>query len=269
MEALNTRLFLWINGTAHSPETVVRFAQWCAENLIYIVLLLPFAAYLGRPRPQWVIVARAVAAVACAMFLKHVVSEFYFHPRPFMVPVGYTFGEHALTTSYPSAHGVLSLSVVLALLFARRWIWGILAACCAGLIIWARMYVGFHFPLDMAGAFGVALASNLVVLLVMRSFRQTRHVDDLDNILIQEQSMLQPQDVEKMIRQVLPCSHLQVEGDGQHFFAEIVSEAFMGKNRLARHRLVKDGLKDKIASNELHALSISVAATPEEWAARQ
>ncbi|MDO5685989.1 MAG: BolA family protein [Neisseria sp.] len=81
--------------------------------------------------------------------------------------------------------------------------------------------------------------------------------------------MLQPQDVEKMIAEVIPCTHLHVEGDGHHFFAEIVSEHFAGKNRLARHRLVKDGLKERIASNELHALSINVAATPEEWAARQ
>ena len=41
------------------------------------------------------------------------------------------------------------------------------------------------------------------------------------------------------------------------------------KARLARHRLIKDGLKPQLESNELHALSISVAATPAEWAAKQ
>lgn len=81
--------------------------------------------------------------------------------------------------------------------------------------------------------------------------------------------MLTPEQVETMIRTVLPCEHLSVEGDGHHFFAHIVSSAFEGKARLARHRLVKDGLADKLASNELHALSISTAATPAEWAAKQ
>ena len=52
-------------------------------------------------------------------------------------------------------------------------------------------------------------------------------------------------------------------------FAHIVSNEFEGKARLARHRLVKDGLADVIASNELHALSIATAATPSEWAAKQ
>ncbi|WP_066569631.1 BolA family protein [Snodgrassella sp. CFCC 13594] len=81
--------------------------------------------------------------------------------------------------------------------------------------------------------------------------------------------MLLPTDVADMIAAVVPCEHIAVDGDGHHFFAEIVSSAFAGKSRLARHRLIKDGLADKIASNELHALSITTAATPEEWATKQ
>ena len=74
--------------------------------------------------------------------------------------------------------------------------------------------------------------------------------------------MLHPEQVKEMIQSVAPC---EVEGDGHHFFARIVSPAFEGLNRLARHRLIKDGLAEKLASNELHALSISMAATPAEW----
>lgn len=81
--------------------------------------------------------------------------------------------------------------------------------------------------------------------------------------------MLTPEQVRDMIAEVLTAETIQVEGDGHHFFAVIVSPDFEGKNRLARHRQVKDGLADRLASNELHALSISVAATPAEWAARQ
>ena len=79
--------------------------------------------------------------------------------------------------------------------------------------------------------------------------------------------MLSTEQVKAMIASVVAAEHIEVEGDGHHFFAHIVSSAFEGK-RLARHRLIKDGLADKIASNELHALSISTAATPAEWAAK-
>ena len=78
--------------------------------------------------------------------------------------------------------------------------------------------------------------------------------------------MLSTEQVKAMIASVVAAEHIEVEGDGHHFFAKIVSADFEGKARLARHRLIKDGLADKIASNELHALSISVAATPQEWA---
>lgn len=81
--------------------------------------------------------------------------------------------------------------------------------------------------------------------------------------------MLSPEQVKAMIEAVLPCEHVEVEGDGHHFFAAVVSSAFEGKPRLARHRLVKDGLAARLASNELHALSLTAAATPAEWAAKQ
>ena len=80
--------------------------------------------------------------------------------------------------------------------------------------------------------------------------------------------MLSTEQVKAMIASVVAAEHIEVEGDGHHFFAHIVSSAFEGKALLARHRLIKDGLADKIASNELHALSISTAATPAEWAAK-
>ena len=76
---------------------------------------------------------------------------------------------------------------------------------------------------------------------------------------------MQITELQQKIAQILPCEHLRVKGDGRHFFVEVVSSAFDGKNRLARHRLIKDGLKDLMASDELHALSITAAQTPDEW----
>ena len=81
--------------------------------------------------------------------------------------------------------------------------------------------------------------------------------------------MLLPEQVKELIAAVTPCEYIEVEGGGHHFFAKIVSSSFEGKARLARHRLIKDGLAAQLASNELHALSIAVAATPAEWAAKQ
>jgi len=46
-----------------------------------------------------------------------------------------------------------------------------------------------------------------------------------------------PEQIESYIKQGIACSHIQVEGDGQHFFATIVSPDFAGKRLVQRHQL--------------------------------
>lgn len=72
-----------------------------------------------------------------------------------------------------------------------------------------------------------------------------------------------PEQVQQYIAAGLPCTHLSVEGDGQHFFATIVSAEFEGKNRVARHQRVYQALGDRMRA-EIHALSMKTL-TPAEW----
>jgi acid stress-induced BolA-like protein IbaG/YrbA len=72
-----------------------------------------------------------------------------------------------------------------------------------------------------------------------------------------------PEQVRQYIAAGLPCTHLSVEGDGQHFFATIVSIEFEGKTRVARHQRVYQALGDRMRA-EIHALSMKTL-TPAEW----
>jgi len=74
--------------------------------------------------------------------------------------------------------------------------------------------------------------------------------------------------IEQTIAAGLPCEHIQVDGDGQHWFAVIVSPAFEGKRPIARHQMVYGTLGSELASEALHALSMKTL-TPAEWAAAQ
>lgn len=56
--------------------------------------------------------------------------------------------------------------------------------------------------------------------------------------------------------------HAGAKAGGGHFHVTLVSAAFEGKSRLARHRLVYDPLSDWIPAR-IHALSID-ARTPSE-----
>jgi len=72
-----------------------------------------------------------------------------------------------------------------------------------------------------------------------------------------------PADVKRYIEEGLVCQHVEVVGDGHHFEAVIVSEAFRGKNRVQQHQLVYKALGDRMRE-EIHALSMQTYA-PEDW----
>ncbi|KNA21650.1 hypothetical protein SOVF_040890 [Spinacia oleracea] len=52
-------------------------------------------------------------------------------------------------------------------------------------------------------------------------------------------------------------------GCGASFVVEIVSAQFEGKRLLERHRMVNAALEKEM--QEIHALSITKALTPEQW----
>ena len=78
--------------------------------------------------------------------------------------------------------------------------------------------------------------------------------------------MVEPRSIEDSIRAGLPCTHLEVRGDGAHFEAVVVSPDFAGLTRVRRHQLVYAALGDRMRE-EIHALSMQTLS-PDEWAAR-
>jgi len=75
-----------------------------------------------------------------------------------------------------------------------------------------------------------------------------------------------PDDVRRFIADGLACEKIEVDGDGRHFQALIVSQAFEGKNRVQRHQLVYAALGERMRE-EVHALSM-FTLTPAEYAAQ-
>lgn len=73
-----------------------------------------------------------------------------------------------------------------------------------------------------------------------------------------------PEEVQRFIAQGLACEHIEVEGDGRHFFATIVSAEFEGTTRVRRHQRVYAALGDRMRE-QIHALSMKTL-TPAEWA---
>ena len=67
--------------------------------------------------------------------------------------------------------------------------------------------------------------------------------------------------IEAMIRAALPDAEVKITdlaGDGDHYSAHVVSSAFVGKTRVAQHKLVYDALGGRMGG-ELHALQLTTA----------
>jgi acid stress-induced BolA-like protein IbaG/YrbA len=74
------------------------------------------------------------------------------------------------------------------------------------------------------------------------------------------------EELQSIIAAGLPCTHLEVGGDGRHWSAVVVSAEFEGKRLIARHQRVYATLGQRIKTDEVHALSMKTY-TPAEWAA--
>ena len=73
------------------------------------------------------------------------------------------------------------------------------------------------------------------------------------------------EELQTIIVSGLPCEHIELSGDGQHWYATIVSSSFEGQRLIQRHQKVYATLGGRIQSNEVHALSMKTF-TPAEWA---
>jgi acid stress-induced BolA-like protein IbaG/YrbA len=72
--------------------------------------------------------------------------------------------------------------------------------------------------------------------------------------------------IKNLIAAGLPCEHIELEGDGRHWYATVVSTEFEGRRAIARHQMVYATLGTKMHNDEVHALSMKTF-TPTEWAA--
>lgn len=79
--------------------------------------------------------------------------------------------------------------------------------------------------------------------------------------------MVMPQDIKQWIEDGIEDSRVEIDGDGRHFNAVIVSPVFEGKNAVQQHQLVYAVLGDKMKS-EIHALSMRTL-TPAQWELEQ
>ncbi|MDR3522830.1 MAG: BolA family transcriptional regulator [Acetobacteraceae bacterium] len=73
---------------------------------------------------------------------------------------------------------------------------------------------------------------------------------------------MQAADIKALIQEALPDAQVHIEdlaGDGDHYAANVVSEAFRGVSRVKQHQIVYAALRGRMGG-ELHALALQTSA---------
>ncbi|AKJ67729.1 undaprenyl-diphosphate phosphatase [Pandoraea thiooxydans] len=159
MEHLNTTLFLLINAASNRPPAWLgQFSYFFAQDFIWVVPLGLVIGWLrGSTHTKQALVLAALSGLA-GLLVNQLIGMVWDHPRPFVLGLGHTLIAHAPDSSFPSDHLTLIWSVAFAFVLQPRWRRIGTLALLAGLpIAWARIYVGVHFPLDMAGSLAVGV----------------------------------------------------------------------------------------------------------------
>jgi stress-induced morphogen len=79
--------------------------------------------------------------------------------------------------------------------------------------------------------------------------------------------MISPDEIKQTLAKAFPVTVVEAQdltGGGDHWQVIVVSPAFEGKGLIEQHRMVNDALKEPMADQRIHALSLKTFS-PAQW----
>ncbi len=161
MEQINYYLFRLINSLAGSnhffDKIIIIFAEYMP--IIFALYLLYLWFYKDK-----LIALYAGYSFVTGLAINFLIATFYFHPRPYMIGMGKLLIPHSPDASFPSDHTTLMLSIAFLLSYFKKTrkpaVLLIALALIGGI---SRVYIGVHFPFDIAGSFIVSLIASFII----------------------------------------------------------------------------------------------------------
>lgn len=167
IEKFNISIFKYINHFAGVNNILDIFAVIAAKYLVFVFILWLFYLWLKKEKKYKIIALYSGYSVALGMLLNSLISFFYYHPRPFMIPVGILLVHHVPESSFPSGHTTFTLSIALMLVYFKETrSTGLILSILGFVVGLARIFCGVHFPMDIIGSIGVALVASFIIYLL-------------------------------------------------------------------------------------------------------
>ncbi|ASS68673.1 MULTISPECIES: undecaprenyl-diphosphatase [unclassified Paenibacillus] len=159
---MNEQIFEIVNGWAGRYAWLDSLMVFCAEYLVFVMLgILALLWLTGRERNQKTVFQAGLAAGLALLVGMLLISPAVNHPRPFAASEHvHQLVAHAADASFPSDHSTLAFALAASVLFAKRRT-GLLLLAMALMTGLGRVFVGVHYPADIAGAAVLSLLAAL------------------------------------------------------------------------------------------------------------
>lgn len=170
-----------ISGDRHDFRVVNTFARqtswlhgvmtfFSQDGIFVLAALLVVGWWLGRrgrSLRKVAVAAWGAVAAAIALLIAQPIAHAANEQRPFVVfPHALDLVHHSADTGFPSDHATAAGAIMVALLVVS-WRLGVIGVLLALIVAFARVYVGVHFPQDVAAGLALGAVVSAIGLVVV------------------------------------------------------------------------------------------------------
>ncbi|MDI6603908.1 MAG: undecaprenyl-diphosphatase [Thermoanaerobacteraceae bacterium] len=159
---MNLILFHFLNGLAGHTIIIDKIIIFLAvySPAVYVLLMIVQWFLCGDKGKKASV--KAFFAAVIAMALNLTISKIYFEPRPFVHHKVNLLVKHPADASFPSDHAAFGSALAFTEIMYDKVIGSIMMILTI-ILLFARVYVGVHYPIDMIGGFLVGYISSKIV----------------------------------------------------------------------------------------------------------
>jgi undecaprenyl-diphosphatase len=178
----------------HAINRFVSDHAWLGTDLavlekwaVPVVAVATFALWLlarpGGDRKWKLASSSALAAAALGLLVNQLIGKLWHRPRPFAThPSAHVWGSRSHDPSFPSDHASAAYAIAFAIFLYDRLVGSVFLAA-ATVIAVGRVFIGAHYPADVAAGLLVGLACALLVArlagpLLVQLVRRTERITD-------------------------------------------------------------------------------------------
>lgn len=169
---MNMELFRIINNLANKNIVLDKIMIFFSEYGPYIsmaAIVIVFILGLKEKKCEnRKIAVSTVAVTAINLIINIIVRSIFYVDRPFVHNKVNLLLPHDSASSFPSNHATGTMSIALGLGKYNKSL-SIMLNILSIIIGFSRVYVGHHYPMDVAGAYVIVFAVNYIYNLKLRS----------------------------------------------------------------------------------------------------